>query len=44
MRTETNLEQRLDMICDDLGLGASKHAENDDGSSALELGDGLVGA
>lgn len=44
VRPQTNLEQRLDVISHDLGFGARKHAEDDDGTPALELGDGLVGA
>lgn len=40
--TETDLEQRLDVIRNHFRLGTREHAQNDDGASSLELGDGLV--
>ena len=41
MRSQTNLEERLDVIRYDLGLGSSEHAQYDDRTSTLESRDVL---
>lgn len=39
--TQTDLEERLDVIRYDLRLGSGEHAQNDDRAATLEPGDVL---
>lgn len=41
---ESDPEQSLDVVGDDLGFRLGKHAEDDDGAASLEAGNLLAGA